>query len=67
MTQNRFKSWVVVVTAILDLVLFILVNFGLLDNIGFTPESWQTMVGMIVVVGTNIFAAINNPTNPSGL
>lgn len=63
MTQNRFKSWVVVVTSILDLALFILVTFGLLDDIGLTTESWQAIVGMLVIVGTNVFAALNNPTS----
>jgi len=62
MTQNRLKSIVATGTAILDLVLFILVNWGLLGKLGLTIESWQTMVGLMVVIATNIFAGYNNPT-----
>lgn len=63
MTQNRFKSWVVVVTSILNVTLFILVTFGLLEKLNLTVETWQGMVGMLVIVATNIFAALNNPTD----
>jgi len=60
--QSRFKSWVAVFTAVMDLALFFLVTYGVLDKIGMSMENWQTMVGLIIVVGTNIFAAFNNPT-----
>ena len=63
MTQNRLKSIVATGTAVLDLVLFILVNWGLLGKLGLTVESWQTMVALIVVIATNIFAGYNNPTS----
>jgi hypothetical protein len=63
--QNRLKSFVATGTAILDLVLFILVNWGLLDKLGLTVDSWQTMVGLIVAVAINIFAGYNNPTTPN--
>jgi hypothetical protein len=62
MTQNRLKSIIATGTAVLDLVLFILVQWGLLAKLGLTVESWQTMVGLIVVIATNVFAAYNNPT-----
>lgn len=60
--QSRFKSWVAVFTAGMDLVLFFLISYGVLEKIGLSTEKWQTMVGLIIVVGTNIFAAFNNPT-----
>ena len=61
--QSRFKSWVVVVTSILDTVLFVLVATGTLAKWGVTVEQWQTVVGMLGVVAANIFAALNNPTS----
>jgi hypothetical protein len=62
MTQNRLKSIIATGTAVLDLALFILVQWGMLGKLGLTVESWQTMVALIVVIVTNIFAAYNNPT-----
>ena len=63
MEQSRLKSWVAVFTAFMDLALFFLISYGVLEKIGLSMEKWQTMVGLMVVVGTNIFAAFNDPTD----
>lgn len=64
MTQQRFKSIVATGTAALDIILFFLSQYGLLEKLGFTKESWSTFVGLLLVLATNIFAAYNNPTTP---
>lgn len=65
--QNRFQSWVAVFTSIMDLTLLILTLTGTLKKMGLTEDSWHTIVGLIIVVATNVFAAFNNPINPNGL
>lgn len=63
--QSRFNSWIAVFTAGMDLLLFILTTYGVLGKLGLTPESWQSIVGLLLVVAANIFAAFNNPTSAS--
>ena len=63
--QNRFKSkalWL----SIAALTLFVLKNWGLLDDVGLTADTYNVFTDLIlaVLVGLGI---INNPTNSKGV
>ncbi len=60
--QNRLKSkaaWV----SIIALILFILKNYGLLEGIGLTEESYKEFTALLLAVFT-AFGVFNNPTDP---
>ncbi|MFW9968607.1 MAG: holin [Candidatus Odinarchaeota archaeon] len=61
MKQNRFRSkaaWV----AIFALILFILKNYGLLESIGLTADSYNELTTLIFAI-LSAFAFFNNPEN----
>ena len=59
--QNRLQSKVVWVS-VASLVLLILKNYGLLDNLGLTVESYNEIVDSIVAILV-LFGILNNPNS----
>lgn len=63
--MGRLKSKVLW-ASIAALLLFVLKNWGLLDKIGLTDQSFNALVDLLfpVLIG---FGIINNPTDPKNL
>jgi uncharacterized membrane protein len=64
MKQSRWRSKVAW-SAVAALVFFILKNYGLLEPIGLTEESFQELTALIFAV-LSAFAIFNNPTEKKG-